>query len=102
MADRTASCPSRLKAILDHVIEGEQATQANLIQGRKTVAVCCPADIARLLAEDPVLDRIQEPELMQEILRGGKVPHERVGGDIAGQMHLLTTCEDLIFSSGGR
>jgi regulator of protease activity HflC (stomatin/prohibitin superfamily) len=88
--------PGEMKTILNQVIEAEKAAQANLIKRREeTAAARSQANTARLLAENPVLARMKELELMQEMLAGAKVSFVLGDGDIAGQLRRLTKADDL-------
>ena len=88
--------PGEMKTILNQVIEAEKAAQANLIKRREeTAAARSQANTAKLLAENPVLARMKELELMQEILAGAKVSFVLGNGDIAGQLRRLTKSDEL-------
>jgi regulator of protease activity HflC (stomatin/prohibitin superfamily) len=87
--------PGEMKTILNQVIEAEKAAQANLIKRREeTAAARSQANTARLLADNPVLARFKELELMQEILAGANVSFVLGDGDIAGQLRRLTKADD--------
>ncbi len=88
--------PGEMKTILNQVIEAEKAAQANLIKRREeTAAARSQANTTRLLAENPVLARMKELELTQEILAGAKVSFVLGEGDIAGQLRRLGKSEEL-------
>ncbi|MCK4659327.1 MAG: slipin family protein [Phycisphaerae bacterium] len=88
--------PGEMKTILNQVIEAEKAAQANLIKRREeTAAARSQANTAKLLAENPVLARMKELELMQEILAGAKVTFVLGDGDIAGQLRRLSKSDEL-------
>ena len=88
--------PGEMKTILNQVIEADKAAQANLIKRREeTAAARSQANTAKLLAENPVLARMKELELMQVILAGAKVSFVLGDGDIAGQLRRLTKSEEL-------
>lgn len=87
--------PGEMKEILNQVIQAEKAAQANLIKRREeTAAARSQANTARLLADNPVLARMKELELMQEMLAGAKVSFILGDGDIAGQLRRLTKAEE--------
>jgi regulator of protease activity HflC (stomatin/prohibitin superfamily) len=76
--------PGEMKAILNQVIEAEKQAQANLIKRREeTAAARSQANTAKLLAENPVLARMRELELLQEILAGTKATFVLGEGDLA-------------------
>ncbi|MEM7233524.1 MAG: slipin family protein [Planctomycetota bacterium] len=65
--------PGEMKSILNQVIEAEKQAQANLIRRREeTAAARSQANTAKLLAENPVLARMKELEVVQDILSGAK------------------------------
>src|SRR6185436_13616186 len=65
--------PGDMKSILNQVIAAEKEAQANLIKRREeTAAARSQANTARLLAENPVLARMKELEVLQEMLAGAK------------------------------
>ncbi len=87
--------PGDMKAILNQVIEAEKQAQANLIKRREeTAAARSQANTAKLLAENPVLARMKELELVQEILSGAKATFVFGDGDIAGRIRALAGPED--------
>ncbi len=82
--------PGEMKTILNRVIEAEKAAQANLIKRREeTAAARSQANTARLLAENPLLARLKELEILQEILAGTKATFVLGEGDLAGQFRKL-------------
>ncbi len=88
---RDVILPGEMKTILNKVIEAEKAAQANLIKRREeTAAARSQANTARLLAENPVLARMKELELLQEVLNGARVSFVLGQGDIAQQLRNLT------------
>jgi regulator of protease activity HflC (stomatin/prohibitin superfamily) len=75
--------PGDMKVILNQVIAAEKQAQANLIKRREeTAAARSQANTARLLAENPVLARIKELELLGEILAGTKATFVLGDGDL--------------------
>ncbi len=82
--------PGEMKAILNQVIAAEKQAQANLIKRREeTAAARSQANTAKLLAENPILARMKELELLQEILAGAKSTFVFGDGDIAEQVRRL-------------
>ncbi|MAG55897.1 MAG: peptidase [Planctomycetes bacterium] len=70
---RDVILPGDMKALLNRVIEAEKEAQANLIRRREeTAAARSQANTARLLAENPILARMKELEMVQEILAGAQ------------------------------
>jgi regulator of protease activity HflC (stomatin/prohibitin superfamily) len=82
--------PGEMKAILNQVIAAEKQAQANLIKRREeTAAARSQANTAKLLAENPILARVKELELLQEMLAGAKATFVFGNGDIAEQVRRL-------------
>ncbi len=82
--------PGEMKTILNQVIEAEKAAQANLIRRREeTAAARSQANTAKLLAENPMLARMKEMEMLHEMLSGAKVTFVLGDGDMAGQLRRL-------------
>jgi regulator of protease activity HflC (stomatin/prohibitin superfamily) len=82
--------PGDMKSILNQVIEAEKQAQANLIRRREeTAAARSQANTARLLAENPMLARMKELELLQEILAGTRATFVLGRGDVAEQVRGL-------------
>jgi SPFH domain / Band 7 family len=68
---RDVILPGDMKTILNQVIEAEKRAEANLIRRREeTAAARSQANTARILADNPVLERMKELELLQDILAG--------------------------------
>lgn len=87
--------PGEMKLILNQVIEAEKQAQANLIRRREeTAAARSQANTARLLAENPLLARIKELELLGEILAGTKATFVFGSGDLANQVRSLIRREE--------
>jgi len=82
--------PGDMKEILNRVITAQKEAEANLIKRREeTAAARAQANTARLLAQNPVLARIKELELLQEVLAGTKATFVLGGTDLAGQVRSL-------------
>jgi regulator of protease activity HflC (stomatin/prohibitin superfamily) len=87
--------PGEMKTILNQVIAAEKQAQANLIKRREeTAAARSQANTARLLAESPILARMKELELLQEVLAGTKATFIFGDGDIAEQVRRLISQGD--------
>lgn len=84
--------PGEMRTILNQVIEAEKRAQAELIKRREeTAAARSQANTARLLAENPVLARVRELELLKDVLAGTKATFVFGQGDFAGQIRSLVT-----------
>lgn len=82
--------PGEMKTILNQVITAEKQAQANLIRRREeTAAARSQANTAKLLADNPVLARMKELELLQEVLAGMKATFVFGPGDIVHQVRSL-------------
>lgn len=82
--------PGDMKAILNQVIEAEKKAQAEFIKRREeTAAARSQANTARLLAENPMLARIKELELIQQVLAGADVKFVFGAGDLGEQLRSL-------------
>lgn len=88
---RDVIVPGDMKTILNQVIKAEKRAEANLIKRRaETAAARSQANTARILAENPLLQRMKELEL-QEILAGTKATFVLGQGDLAEQVRGLVT-----------
>jgi regulator of protease activity HflC (stomatin/prohibitin superfamily) len=82
--------PGEMKAILNQVIEAEKKAQADNIKRREeTASARSQANTARLLAENPMLARIKEMELLQQVLAGADVKFVFGAGDLGEQLRSL-------------
>lgn len=82
--------PGDMKAILNQVIEAEKKAQAEFIKRREeTASARSQANTARLIAENPMLARIKELELIQQILSGADVKFVFGQGDLTEQLRSL-------------
>ena len=82
--------PGEMRTILNRVVEAEKAAQANLIKRREeTAAARSQANTAKLLAENPILARMKELELVQEILAGARLSLRIGEGDFVGRLKRL-------------
>jgi hypothetical protein len=65
--------PGDMKAILNQVITAQKEAEANLVRRREeTAAARSQANTAKLLADNPVLARFKELEILQSMLAGAK------------------------------
>ena len=82
--------PGDMKTILNRVITARKEAEANVIKRREeTAAARSQANTAKLLAENPVLARIRELELMGDILAGTNATFVLGKGDLAEQITSL-------------
>lgn len=82
--------PGDMKGILNQVIVAQKEAEANVIKRREeTAAARSQANTARLLAENPVLARMKELEMLQEILAGAKTTFVLGRGELAAQIRTL-------------
>ena len=82
--------PGEMKAILNQVIAAEKQAQANLIKRREeTAAARSQANTAKLMAENPLLARFKEFEMLQDILAGSKATFVLGSGDVVEQFRSL-------------
>lgn len=87
---RDVILPGEMKTILNQVIEAEKRAQANLIRRREeTAAARSRANTARLLAENPVLLRLEELEALAGVLAGTKATFVLGQGDLGAQVRAL-------------
>ena len=92
---RDVILPGEMKTILNEVILAQKQSEANLIRRREeTAAARSQANTARLLAENPVLQRMKELESLQAILQGTKATFVLGSGDLGGQLKSLLASED--------
>ncbi len=86
--------PGEMREILNQVIAAEKQAQANLIKRREeTAAARSQANTARLLAENPMLLRLRELELLQETLAGAKATFVFGPEDLTRQVRKLIETE---------
>jgi regulator of protease activity HflC (stomatin/prohibitin superfamily) len=89
---RDVILPGDMKIILNQVIEAEKRAEANVIRRREeTAAARSQANTARILADNPVLQRMKELEHLQEILAGTKATFVFGQGDLSEQVRGLIT-----------
>lgn len=79
--------PGEMRAILNQVVLAERQAQANLIRRREeTAAARSQANTAKLLVDNPVLARLKELELVQEILAGTNATFVIGRGDLTDEL----------------
>ncbi len=82
--------PGEMKTILNQVIEAEKKAQAESIKRREeTASARSQANTARLLAENPMLARMKELEMVQQVLSGADVKFVFGSGELADQLRSL-------------
>lgn len=87
--------PGEMKTILNRVIEAEKQAQADLIRRREeTAAARSQANTAKLLAENPMLARMKELELLQGVLTGARATFVFGSGEMTEQLRSLIARED--------
>lgn len=88
---RDVILPGDMKQLLNEVLAAEKRAQANLIKRREeTAAARNQANTARLLAENPILARLKELELLQEILADSKPTFVFGNTNLLDQLRSLT------------
>ena len=87
--------PGDMKTLLNQVIAATKEAEANLIRRREeTAAARSQVNTAKLLAENPQLQRIKELELLKDVLAGTKATFVFGTGDLSDQIRTLVTQED--------
>ena len=87
---RDVILPGDMKTILNQVIEAQKQAEANLIRRREeTAAARSQANTAKLLADNPVLLRMKELEVLQGILAGTKTTFILGQGELTEQVRGL-------------
>ena len=71
---RDVILPGDMKDLMNKVTEARKAAEANLISRREeTAAMRSQANTAKLLADNPVLMRLRELEVLEKIAAAGKL-----------------------------
>lgn len=84
--------PGDMKTLLNQVIAAQKEAEANLIKRREeTAAARSQANTAKLLAENPLLQRFKELELLKEVLAGTSATFVLGQGDLTDQLRGLVT-----------
>ena len=82
--------PGDMKEIMNQVIQAQKEAEANLIKRREeTAAARSQANTAKLLADNPVLQRLKELELLKDVLANTKTTFVFGQGEIAEQVRGL-------------
>ena len=82
--------PGDMKTLLNQVIAATKEAEANLIRRREeTAAARSQANTAKLLAENPLLMRLKELEMLKDVLAGTQRDVRARPGDIADQLRTL-------------
>ncbi len=86
--------PGDMKTLLNQVIAATKEAEANLIRRREeTAAARSQANTAKLLAENPVLARLKEMEMLKEVLAGTKATFVFGQGDMGEQIRGLVSSQ---------
>jgi hypothetical protein len=79
-----------MKTLLNQVIAATKEAEANLIRRREeTAAARSQANTAKLLAENPLLVRLKELELLKDVLSGTNTTFVLGQGDLSDQLRSL-------------
>lgn len=71
---RDVILPGDMKELMNKVTEARKAAEANLVTRREeTAALRSQANTAKLLADNPVLMRLRELEVLEKVAGGGKL-----------------------------
>jgi regulator of protease activity HflC (stomatin/prohibitin superfamily) len=82
--------PGDMKTLLNQVIAATKEAEANLIRRREeTAAARSQANTAKLLAENPILARLKEMEMLKDVLAGTKATFVFGQGDMGEQIRGL-------------
>jgi regulator of protease activity HflC (stomatin/prohibitin superfamily) len=82
--------PGDMKTLLNQVIAATKEAEANLIRRREeTAAARSQANTARLLADNPLLVRMKELEMLKDVLSNTNATFVLGSGDIADQLRAL-------------
>jgi regulator of protease activity HflC (stomatin/prohibitin superfamily) len=82
--------PGDMKTLLNQVIAATKEAEANLIRRREeTAAARSQANTARLLAENPLLVRLKELEMLKDVLSGTNTTFVLGPSDLSGQLRSL-------------
>jgi regulator of protease activity HflC (stomatin/prohibitin superfamily) len=82
--------PGDMKTLLNQVISATKEAEANLIRRREeTAAARSQANTAKLLAENPLLIRLKELEMLKDVLSGSNATFVLGNGDITEQLRTL-------------
>ena len=84
--------PGDMRLLLNQVVAAQKEAEANLIKRREeTAAARSQANTAKLLAENPLLQRLKELELLKDVLAGTQATFVLGQGDLTDQLRTLVT-----------
>jgi regulator of protease activity HflC (stomatin/prohibitin superfamily) len=84
--------PGEMKTLLNQVIAATKEAEASLIRRREeTAQVRSQLNTAKLLAENPQLQRLKELEILKEVLTGTTATFVLGQGDLTEQLRTLVT-----------
>jgi regulator of protease activity HflC (stomatin/prohibitin superfamily) len=84
--------PGEMKTLLNQVIAATKEAEASLIRRREeTAQVRSQLNTAKLLAENPQLQRLKELEVLKEVLSGTSATFVLGQGDLTEQLRTLVT-----------
>jgi regulator of protease activity HflC (stomatin/prohibitin superfamily) len=87
--------PGDMKTLLNQVIAATKEAEANLIRRREeTAAARSQVNTAKLLAENPQLQRLKELEMLKEVLAGTRTTFVLGQGDLTDQIRTLVAKDD--------
>jgi hypothetical protein len=79
-----------MRTLLNQVVQAQKEAEANLIKRREeTAAARSQANTAKLLAENPLLQRLKELELLKDVLSGTSATFVLGQGDLTDQLRSL-------------
>lgn len=86
--------PGDMKTLLNQVIAATKEAEANLIRRREeTAAARSQANTARLLAENPLLARLKEMEMLKDVLSGTNATFVLGPGELGDQLRTLVATQ---------
>jgi regulator of protease activity HflC (stomatin/prohibitin superfamily) len=84
--------PGDMRVLLNQVVAAQKEAEANLIKRREeTAAARSQANTAKLLAENPVLQRMKELELLKDVLADTHATFVLGSGDLTDQLRGLVS-----------
>src|SRR4029078_6067688 len=82
--------PGDMKTLLNQVIAAQKEAEANTIKGREeTPPARSKSNTAKLLAENPLLQRLKELELLMDVLADTNATFVLGSGDLSEQLRGL-------------
>jgi hypothetical protein len=83
-----------MKTLLNQVIAATKEAEANLIRRREeTAAARSQANTAKLLAENPLLVRMKELEMLKDVLSNTHTTFVLGQGDLSDQLRTLVAAK---------